>query len=117
MATKAERYRSEQQVKSSEAKAKNRKKASEKRASKPAPHVDARVRGVSGAGNATRNFAKRSDNKGGPSLEVSDASPPSRKSTRSSAGRVKQATNLTRRQKRRVHSGKERATRASVRSS
>jgi hypothetical protein len=72
--------------------------------------------GVSGAGKASRNFAKRSDNTGGPALEVAEANRrPSRKSTRSSAGRVKQASNLTRRQQRRVSSPKARATRAAAR--
>jgi hypothetical protein len=114
MATRAQQHDSQQQISNSKAKAKRR--VSARNAHKPAPHVDAAVRGVTGAGKATRNFGKRSDNKGGPALEVSDGAKPSRKSTRSSAGAVKQATNLTQRQKRQVHSPKERATRAAVRS-
>jgi hypothetical protein len=118
MATKAQQYRSQQQLTNSEANSATRAKPKKKKkATKPDPRVDARVFGVSGAGKATVNFGKRSKNNGGPALEVSEASStPSRKSTRSSAGRVKQATNLTRRKTREVHSPKERAARAAARS-
>jgi hypothetical protein len=112
MATKAQQFESEQQLSNSKAKPKRR--TGKKKAHKPDPQVDAAVRGVTGAGRATRNFANRSDNKGGPALEVSEAGRPSRKSTRSSADGAKLATNLTRRQKRKVHSPKERATRATT---
>ena len=109
MATKAERYRAEQQVSRSQAKPK-----------KPKPHsidrtVGAATAGVSGEGTALRNLSKRSNNKGGPALEISGTATPSRKSTRSSAGRVKSATELTRRQTRRITSPKARATRAVAR--
>jgi len=117
MATKAQQYRSQEQLTNSEANSATRAKPKKKKATKPDPRVDARVFGVSGAGKATVNFGKRKKNEGGPALEVSDASStPSRKSTRSSAGRVKQATNLTRRKTREVHSPKERAARAAARS-
>jgi hypothetical protein len=109
MATRAERYRAEQQVTSSQAKPKKAKAHSIDRA------VDATTAGVSGVGTARRNLSKRSNNKGGPALEVSTASTPSRKSTRSSAGRSKSATELTRRQTRRITSPKARATRAVAR--
>ncbi|MEP7052184.1 MAG: hypothetical protein ABJB12_17600 [Pseudomonadota bacterium] len=109
MATRAERYRAEEQINSNKAKAK-----------KPPPHasnrsVNAATAGVSGAGVAHQNLAKRSNNKGGPALEVSERGAPSRKSTRSSAGRVKSASELTLRQTRRVTSAKARATRAVAR--
>lgn len=68
-----------------------------------------------GANTARRNIAHRSDNTGGPALEDSANGKPSRKSTRKSAGHVKLASNLTRRQKRKVASPKERAARAAVR--
>jgi hypothetical protein len=116
MATRAQQFRSQQELSHTKAKADGRTKTKKTKAHKPDPEVNAAVLGVSGAGKATRNFEKRSDNEGGPALELSDGNPPSRKSTRSSSGRVKQATNLTRQTKRQVHSPKERAARASVRS-
>jgi hypothetical protein len=64
---------------------------------------------------AVRNRTSDEKSKGGPALENSATGKPSRKSTRSSAGHVKLATNLTRRQTRRVTSSKERAARARVR--
>lgn len=109
MATKAERYRAEQQVSRSQAKPKKAKPHSINRS------VDAATAGVSGDGTALRNLSKRSDNKGGPALEISSSAKPSRKSTRSSAGRIKSATELTRRQTRRITSPKARATRAAAR--
>jgi hypothetical protein len=107
MATKAERYRAEQQVSRSQAKPKKAKPHSIDRT------VDAATAGVSGDGTAPRNLSKRS--KGGPALEISGTAKPSRKSTRSSAGRIKSATELTRRQTRRITSPKARATRAAAR--
>lgn len=109
MATRAERYRAEQQVSSSQAKPKKAKPHSIDRA------VGAATAGVSGDGTAQRNLSKRSNNKGGPALEISGSATPSRKSTRSSAGRIKSATELTRRQTRRITSPKARATRAVAR--
>jgi len=109
MATKAERYRAEQQVSSSQAKSKKAKPHSIDRT------VGAATAGVSGEGTARHNLSKRSDNKGGSALEISDGATPSRKSTRSSAGRMKSGTELTRRQTRRVTSSQARATRAAAR--
>ncbi len=77
--------------------------------------VGAATAGVSGDGIALHNLAKRSTNKGGPALEVSSSAKPSRKSTRSSAGRVKSASNLQRRQTRKINSPKARATKAAAR--
>jgi len=109
MATRAERFRAEEQVSRSQSKPK-----------KPKPHaidraVSAATAGVSGTGMATHNLSKRSNNKGGPALEISNGGTPSRKSTRSAAGRVKSASNLQRRQTRRITSPKARATRAVAR--
>ncbi len=109
MATKAERYRAEQQVIRSQAKPKKAKAHSIDRA------VSAATAGVSGVGTARKNLSNRSNNKGGPALEVSELGPPSRKSTRSSAGRVKSATELTRRQTRRITTPQARAMRAVAR--
>jgi len=108
MATKAERFNSARQIENSSPKPKKPK------ARKPAPDVNAATPGVTGTGKARRNFKQRP--KGGAALEVSsESSKASRKSTRSSAGHIKQATQLTRRQKRATHSPKERATRAAAR--
>lgn len=109
MATRAERYRAEQQVSSSQAKPKKVKAHSIDRT------VGAATAGVSGDGTAQHNLSKRSNNKGGAALEISGSATPSRKSTRSSAGRTKSATELTRRQTRRVTSPQARATRAVAR--
>jgi len=109
MPTRAERYRAEQQVSSSQAKPKKVKAHSIDRS------VGAATAGVSGDGTAQRNLSKRSNNKGGAALEISSSATPSRKSTRSSAGRTKSATELTRRQTRRITSPQARATRAVAR--
>ncbi len=109
MATRAERYRAEEQINSSQAKAKKVRSHALDRS------VNAATAGVSGSGTAHQNLSKRSDNKGGAALEISAHGAPSRKSTRSSAGREKSATELTRRQTRRVTSAKARATRAAAR--
>jgi hypothetical protein len=53
--------------------------------------------------------------KDGPALEGSENGKPSRKSTRGSNGHIKLATNLQRRQIRRVHSSASRAARDAVR--
>lgn len=108
MATRAERFRAEQQVENSTPRAKK------PRTRKAEPTVSAATPGVTGTGKARRNFVKRP--KGGAALEVTtDVTKPSRKSTRSSAGHIKQGTQLTRRQTRATHSSKARATRAAAR--
>ncbi|HWZ88776.1 MAG TPA: hypothetical protein VNW92_07995 [Polyangiaceae bacterium] len=106
MATRAEQFRAEQQRNSSPPKAKQPKAHTADRM------VDASMAGISGTGTALRNLVKRTANHGGAALELSGASRPSRKSTRSSSGRVKQASNLSQRQTRRVSSSKARAARA-----
>ena len=108
--TRAEQFRADQQLKRS------RPKPKKPKAHKPDPAVNAGMAGVSGTGKARRNFGKRSDNTTRPALEVSTSiARPTRKSTRSSAGRLKQGTQLTRRQKGAVNSPKERAARANAR--
>ncbi len=110
MATRAEQFRAEQQISNKPPRPKKVRTRSVDRS------VGAATAGVSGAGIAHQNLAKRSTNKGGPALEVSESAKPSRKSTRSSAGRVKSATELQRRQTRRINSPKARATKAAARS-
>lgn len=70
---------------------------------------------LDGMGTLPHNFTKRSDNRGGAVLESSATGKPSRKSTRKSAGHIKAASELTRRQMRRVSSPSARAARAAVR--
>lgn len=70
---------------------------------------------LDGVGSSPHNFTKRSDNRGGPVLESSATGKPSRKSTRKSAGHIKAASELTRRQVRRITSPAARAMRAAVR--
>lgn len=70
---------------------------------------------LDGLGTTPHNFAKRSDNRGGPVLESSANGKQSRKSTRKSSGHMKAANELTRRQMRRVSSPSARAARAAVR--
>ena len=70
---------------------------------------------LDGVGTSPHNFAKRSDNRGGPVLESSANGKPSRKSTRKSSGHIQQASELTRRQVRRITSPSARAARAAVR--
>jgi hypothetical protein len=105
MATKAEAYRAEKQR---ENQAAHPKRSSAR--TKSAAHKA----GVSGT--AARNLKTAASHlKDGPALEDSATGTPSRKSTRGSSGHVKLASNLQRRQIRRVHSPKARAARSAVR--
>lgn len=70
---------------------------------------------LDGVGTLPHNFHKRSENRGGAVLESSANGKPSRKSTRKSAGHIKAASELTRRQVRRITSPSARAARAAVR--
>lgn len=107
MATKAETFRAEQQRANQSTKP---KKKTSKRGTAIKPHK------VGVSGTAARNLKTAPSNvKDGPALEDSSTGKPSRKSTRGSAGRIKLATNLQRREVRRVHSPKARATRAAAR--
>jgi hypothetical protein len=68
---------------------------------------------LDGVGTLPHNFGKRP--RGGPVLESSANGKPSRKSTRKSSGHIKAASELTRRQVRRINSPGARAARAAVR--
>lgn len=70
---------------------------------------------LDGLGTSPHNFTKRSDNRGGPVLESSATGKQSRKSTRKSSGHIKAASELTRRQVRRLTSPSARAARSAVR--
>lgn len=70
---------------------------------------------LDGVGTSPHNFKHLSDNHGSPVLESSANGKPSRKSTRKSSGHMKAATELTRRQVRRITSPAARASRAAVR--
>lgn len=86
-----------------------------KKARKPTRDESIDTTLLDGVGTTPHNFTKRSDNRGGPVLESSASGKPSRKSTRKSAGHIKAATELTRRQVRRITSPSARAARAAVR--
>jgi hypothetical protein len=105
MATKAEKHRAEQQRANQASKP---KKAPKKKA------LSEHKAGVKGT--AARNLKTAPSHvKDGPALEDSSTGKPSRKSTRGSTGRIKLATNLQRRQQRRVRSPQARAARNAVR--
>lgn len=102
MATRAERFRSEQERSNQPAKPKKAKTATDHK--------------QGAQGTAVRNLKTSASHvKDGPALEGSETGKPSRKSTRGSNGHIKLATNLQRRQIRRVHSPASRAARDAVR--
>jgi hypothetical protein len=106
MATKAEQHRADQQVANWAPRA---KKAPPRRGPVDAVR-NGHNQGSELKGTALRNLKTApTHQKGGPALEDSESGTPSRKSTRGSSGRVKQATNLQRREIRRTHSSKARA--------
>ena len=107
MATKAEEYMAELLRASRPPKPKKVRKPSRDEG------IDSTL--LDGVGTMPHNFTKRSTNRGGPVLESSASGKPSRKSTRKSAGHIKAASELTRRQVRRVTSPAARAARAAVR--
>jgi hypothetical protein len=116
MATKAELYRADQERK-------NQKPRARKTTPRRDVPIDAASRSVAAnweraelSGTALRNLTTSpSKQKGGPALEDSASGKASRKSTRSSAGHVKLASNLQRRQIRRTHSPQAKAARSGVR--
>jgi hypothetical protein len=107
MATKAEAYMAELLRQSRPPRPKKVRKPSREQL------IDTTL--LDGIGTLPHNFTKRSDNRGGAVLESSASGKPSRKSTRKSTGHVKAASELTRRQMRRVSSPAARAARAAVR--
>jgi hypothetical protein len=107
MATKAEAYMSELLRAS--------RPPRPKKARKPTRDENIDTTLLDGVGSSPHNFTKRSSNRGGPVLESSASGKPSRKSTRKSAGHIKAASELTRRQVRRITSPAARAARAAVR--
>ena len=108
MATKAETYRAEVQ--------RQNQSSHPKRASSKTKLADRATHKEGVSGTAARNLkTAESHVKDGPALEDSATGKPSRKSTRGSSGHIKLATNLQRRQVRRVHSPKARAARSAVR--
>ena len=107
MATKAEEYMAELLRQSRPPRPKKLRKPTRDE------HIDTTL--LDGVGSSPHNFAKRSDNRGGPVLESSATGKASRKSTRKSSGHIKGASELTLRQMRRVTSPSARAARAAVR--
>ncbi|RYZ09166.1 MAG: hypothetical protein EOO73_05240 [Myxococcales bacterium] len=105
MATKAETFKADTQ--------RENQSSNPKRSSSRTKSTNNKE-GVSGT--AARNLKTAASHvKGGPALEDSANGTPSRKSTRGSNGHIKLATNLQRRQVRRVHSPEARAARSAVR--
>lgn len=105
MATKAEKYRADQQRENQSGKPK-----------KAPAKADGSDHKAGVRGTAARNLKTASSHvKDGPALEDSTNGKPSRKSTRGSAGHIKLGTNLQRREVRRVHSPEARAARSAVR--
>jgi hypothetical protein len=104
MATKAEQFRANEQRSHQKPKAVSRDR-----------RLDGSLPGKLESGDSARRNLKTSPThqKGGPALE-SSLGKPSRKSTRSSTGRIKLASNLQRRAVRRTHSSQARAERASA---
>jgi hypothetical protein len=111
MATRAQRFRAEQQSAARPAKAKSPSRARRDVPIDTAqPGVSATDRKVGAGRSGTRNVSARAGRKGGASLEDSATGRPSRKSTRKSTG-VKRTSNLRQREVRRATSAKARATR------
>jgi hypothetical protein len=111
MATKAERYRADEQRANqlNNQKTKHPPKASRTLRTEAVSRRTERVKPLA------RNHDNRSNNKGGSALEASASGRPSRKSTRGSSGHVKLNTNLTRRTRRRATSPGQRAAKAQAR--
>ena len=108
MATKAERYRAEEQRENqlNIQKAKHPPKASSPHRTEVVSRRTERVKPLA------HNHDNRSSNKGSFALEASANGRPSRKSTRGSYGHIKLSTNLTRRAQRRTSSPEQRAAKA-----
>jgi hypothetical protein len=112
MATKAQQFKAEQQREARAPRTKKVRKRRDALVDTSLPGVSASDRKAGGGQSGERNKAERVNKKGGPKLENSATGKPSRKSTRGSQGRVKQASNLQRREVRKTTSSKARATRA-----
>jgi hypothetical protein len=118
MATKAQRFRSEQERNAGASKPKKKIRRPRARANDvdtSQPGVSATDRRAGGGRSGARNVSKRAERKGGARLEDSETGKASRKSTRKSAGRVKPSSNLQRRAIRKSASPQARAARAAVR--
>ncbi len=111
MATKAERYRADEQRANQLT---NQMTKHPPQASKP-QRKEVVSRRTERVKPLARNHDNRSSNKGGSALEASASGRPSRKSTRGSSGHVKLNSNLTRRTRRNVTSPVQRAAQARVR--
>ena len=115
MATKAERFKARTERAAQTPKPKRRRLRRDIPVDTSQPGVSATDRKAGGGSSGTRNASTRVAKRGGPDLEDSETGKPSRKSTRASSGRVKQATNLQRREVRATHSPETRARRPSKR--
>jgi hypothetical protein len=116
MATKAERFRAEQQRKANPPRPNRpRRPRRDTLVDTSLPGVSATDRKAGGGSSGSRNASERAGRKGGASLEGSATGKPSRKSSRKSAGGIKAASNLERRAIRRASSPQSRAAKAKTR--
>jgi hypothetical protein len=113
MATKAERFKARSERAARAPQPKRRRLRRDIPVDTAQPGVSATDRKAGGGSTGTRNATTRVAKRGGPDLEDSATGKPSRKSTRGSSGRIKQATNLQRRAVRATHSPETRARRPS----
>lgn len=115
MATKAERFRAEQE----RSKPKKPKARPRRRRDTPidtaAPGVSATDRKAGGASTAARNRSQHAAKKATYALEDSATGRPSRRSSRRAANRAKPGSNLTRQKQREVRSPEARAEQAKAR--
>lgn len=111
MATRAEKFRSEQARAGAPKPKRPRRPRRDTIVDTSKPGVSATDRKVGAGSTATRNRSKRAAKKGGAALEDSATGRPSRKSSRRSTGRAKRESNLARRTKRATTSATARARR------
>jgi hypothetical protein len=116
MATKAQRFRAEQQRNANAPKPKQpRRPRRDFPVDTALPGVSATDRKVGAGATASRNRSARAKEKGGARLEDSATGRPSRKSTRKSEGHIKRTSNLRRKAIRKASSSKIRAMKAKAR--
>jgi hypothetical protein len=116
MATKARRFKSQQEHAANPPKAKRPARARrDLDVDTSKPGVSATDRKAGGGHTAARNVSARAARKGGAALEDSETGKPSRKSTRDSAGGVKRTNSKRLQAVRKTSAPKARASKASAR--
>ncbi len=116
MATKAQRFKTEQEHAANPPKRKRAPRARrDQGVDTSKPGVSATDRKVGGGHTAARNVSARAGRKGGAALEDSETGKPSRKSTRGSAGGVQRSSNLRAQAVRKASAPRARAAKAKAR--